>query len=211
MNHKLSLDVIPLSQDRLPEAVAVLCDAFYDYPVMRFITGAAPEYDQLLHQLVTMFVSARALRGSPVLGAVDTSGELIGIATVSLPKEAAAPPEFDRLRDAVWRRLGQAAQSRYDRYGETCMRFEPQEPHHHLNMLGVRRSHAGQGFARPLLEAVHELCRRNPASCGVSLSTELPENVKLYEYFQYQVLGTAAVAEDLETWVLYWPRPTEEV
>jgi GNAT superfamily N-acetyltransferase len=173
---------------------------------MRFIIGEKVDFDQCLHQLVTMFVSARALRGSPVLGAADSSGELIGIATVSLPTEAAAPPEFDRLRNAVWYRLGQAAQSRYDHYGQTCMRFEPQEPHHHLNMLGVRRSHAGQGFARPLLEAVHELCQMNPASGGVSLSTELPENVKLYEYFQYRVLGTAPVASDLETWVLYRPR-----
>jgi GNAT superfamily N-acetyltransferase len=210
LNPKLDAKIVTLGKERVPEAVAVLCDAFYDYPVMRFIIGEDDTYDQKLNQLVTMFVAARALRDSPVLGAVDSSGELIGIATVSLPTEVAAPPEFDRLRDGVWRRLGQAAQSRYHSYGETCMRFEPQEPHHHLNMLGVRRSHAGQGFARPLLEAVGELCRMDPASGGVSLSTELSDNVKLYEYFHYQVLGNAPVAGDLETWVLYWPRPSKE-
>lgn len=32
--------VIRLSEARASEAVAVLCDAFHDYPVMRYILGA---------------------------------------------------------------------------------------------------------------------------------------------------------------------------
>jgi GNAT superfamily N-acetyltransferase len=203
------VEIVSLGTDRVPEAVNVLCDAFHDYPVMRFIIGEDAEYDDKLTRLVTMFVSARALRKSPVLGALDSSGDIVGVATVSIPDEGPTPPEFTVLRDEVWQRLGLAAQRRYDRYGEICMRFEPQNPHHHLNMLGVGRSHTGQGLARPLLEAVHDLCRKHPGSQGVSLSTELPDNVRLYEYFQYRVIGNALVTGELETWVLYWSRPEE--
>ena len=209
MNRKPGVNIVPLSRDRIPEAVDVLCDAFCDYPVMRFIIGKDAEYDDRLTRLVAMFVSARALRNSPVLGAVDVSGDIVGVATVSTPDEGPAPQEFNVLRDEAWRRLGMHAQKRYDRYGEICMRFESPEPHHHLNMLGVRRSHAGQGFARPLLESVHGLCCQHPESQGVSLSTELPDNVRLYEYFSYRVVGNALVSDELETWVLYWSRPGE--
>ena len=48
----------------------VLCDAFHDYPVMRFIVGERDSddtYDDRLRRLVRFFVSARTLRGDPAL------------------------------------------------------------------------------------------------------------------------------------------------
>ena len=84
--------------------------------------------------------------------------------------------------------------------------FAGLEPHHHLNMIGVRRSHQGLGLSRQLLVAVHELGQANPASPGTSLTTERPVNVPLYEHFGYRVQGHTRVTSALETWGMFRPR-----
>jgi len=43
----------------------------------------------------------------------------------------------------------------------------------------------------------------HPQSPGVSLSTEVPGNVPMYEHFGYRVVGSARVAPELTTWVLF--------
>jgi hypothetical protein len=37
----------------------------------------------------------------------------------------------------------------------------------------------------------------------VSLTTEVPQNVRLYEHFGYEVVGHARVSPELETWGLF--------
>jgi GNAT superfamily N-acetyltransferase len=106
-------------------------------------------------------------------------------------------------RERVWADLGAGAQFRYAAYGDATHPFFAGRRHHHLNMIGVRRSHAGRGLARRLLEAVHGLAASDPASEGVSLTTEAPRNVPFYEHFGYRVVGHARVADDLETWGLF--------
>ena len=48
-----------LAPGEAPEAVAVLCEAFHDYPVMRHVLGGADGYDDRLARLVTFFCAAR--------------------------------------------------------------------------------------------------------------------------------------------------------
>ena len=77
------------------------------------------------------------------------------------------------------------------------------QPHYHLAMVGVRRSHTGRGFARKLLEALHEMSSRDSTSCGITLNTEDPSNVPIYEHFGYQLIGQAQVSDQLRIWAFY--------
>jgi ribosomal protein S18 acetylase RimI-like enzyme len=81
------------------------------------------------------------------------------------------------------------------------------EPHHHLNMIGVRRTHFGRGLGGQLMDAVHELASADAASYGVSLNTESESNVALYEHLGYQLQGRARVSDDLQTWAFFRPNP----
>lgn len=81
------------------QAVRVLCDAFHDYPVMRFVLGPCRDYDRRLHTLVGFFVAARIIKGEPVLGALDPAGELTGVAIVSLPGEQPSRPALIARRE----------------------------------------------------------------------------------------------------------------
>jgi len=200
---RLTRIVGPTESDAILDA---LCDAFQDYPVMRFVLGDAPNYDARLHTLIGLFVQARVARGDLMLGVEGDHGRLVAAALVNLPGDPTPAPWFHDFREAVWQELGPAERERYELYGTMSHASDPKEPHHHLGMIGVRGVHRGEGLGRVLLEAVHAAAGEDPASVGVSLTTELPANVALYEHFGYRVAGHARVAPTLETWSMFRPR-----
>lgn len=190
---------------RAEDAVAVLCEAFHDYPVMRFVIGdAGGAYDRRLHALVGFFVAARFLRGEPGFVVAD-EGRAVATALLTPPGQRDPPPALLERREQVWRELGDDARRRYDALGTVWQRFAVAEDHYHLNMIGVRRSHAGRGLGRLLLKTVHDLSARDPDSAGVTLTTEDPRNVPLYEHFGYRVVGRATVEDAVETWGFFRP------
>jgi GNAT superfamily N-acetyltransferase len=181
------------------EITDVLCDAFAEYPVMRFVLGERYRERRRLFRLIGFFVTARVLREDLLLG-VDGAGGLAAVALVTLPRDRSPPPALDREREAVWAELGPAARTRYEAFSRACAPFALDARHMHLNMIGARRAAQGQGLGRLLLEQVHELSRASADSQGVSLTTEDPRNVPLYRHFGYRVTGHAQVAPELESW-----------
>jgi len=198
------MDVKHLPPGRVNEAVDVLCEAFVDYPVMRFVIGrGGSAYVPLLRTLIHFFTVARLLRNDVVLAATTAEDEVVATANIVLPGEPMAPAALEKERDAVWGQLGDAARRRYEAYGEASRKFDIEQPHYHLAMVGVRRSHTGRGLARALLDALHEMSRRDSRSCGVTLNTEDPRNVPIYEHLGYEVIGQTQVSNDLRTWSFY--------
>jgi GNAT superfamily N-acetyltransferase len=191
-----------LTAAQAAEIVAVFCDAFRDYPVMRYITGPPGDDHARLHHLINFFVGRRVQQGGPLLGIVE-NGRLLAAATMTLPNEPKMPPSAAALRDETWRQLGDDARARYETYAERTKALAIPAPHHHLNMIGVRTSHQGQKLARPLLDAVRSLAEADPDSSGVSLTTETTPNLTLYRHFGYEVQGHVRVAPDLESWGLF--------
>jgi GNAT superfamily N-acetyltransferase len=195
--------VVRLSPDDAPRVVDALCDAFHDYPVMRFVLGERGDaYDALLHRLIGFFVAARALRREPLLGVGD--GErLHGAAIMSFPGMGESPPELRDLRDAVWAEVGAESRARYEACGVAWAPLTVEVPHVHLNMIGVRSAHQGKGLSRKLLEAAHGISLATQGSQGITLTTEDPANVPYYEHMGYEVVGRARIAPGLETWGMF--------
>src|SRR5688572_12620266 len=195
-------DAIPLPPERRDDVIDVLADAFGDYPLMQWVVGPDGDVAGRVRQLIAFFVSRRVMRGGPMLGVVD-GDRVVGAAALTLPSEPAPPPGITALEVEVWRNLGEPARLRYQAYADTTSRFfRSVGPHHHLNMIGIRGSHKGQGLARPLLDAVQQMSDADPNSTGVSLTTERARNVKLYEHFGYSVIAHKTVSEDVQTWGL---------
>jgi ribosomal protein S18 acetylase RimI-like enzyme len=186
-----------------PQIVATFCDAFHDYPVMRYIVGGPDElYDERLATLIRFFAMARVLRNEPLLG-VRVAGDLLATATMSQPANTEPPPGFAELKEETWRRLGPEALARYERCSAAWGPLAPAFPHMHLNMIGVRRASQGLKLGRLLLDHVQEISRNTPGSQGVSLTTELPRNVELYKHVGYELTGYVQVAPGVETWALF--------
>jgi len=193
-----------LSVEDLPDVIDVMADAFAVYPLMRFVLGSDGDVAARTRSLVEVFVTRRQRRGGAMLGACDDSGRLVGAAVLTLPVEPEPPADLATWVDGVWAELGEAAFDRYTHYAATWPVLEP-TPHHHLNMLGVRRQWAGQGMARPLLMAVEAMASADPGSSGVSLTTEVARNVTFYEHFGYTTLAHKQVAPGLESWGFFLP------
>lgn len=201
------LRVETLRPEDAERVTAVLCDAFQEYPVMRHVLESPADYDRRLETLVGFFVAARVLREDLILGLRTSTGELIGAALVTLPGDRPPPETLAARREATWRALGAAPRARYEAFGAAAAVALQVEPtHHHLNMIGIRGPHRGSGLARLLLERVHAIAARDPASAGVSLTTELESNVSLYRRFGYKVVGQARTPAGLSTWGMFRSR-----
>jgi len=200
--------VVPLAGEHTDAVVTVMYEAFYDYPVMRYVLGPEGDYDARLLTLTHLFVMGRVLREEPRCG-VFSGSELIAAATVSYPG-AAAPQAFRDLQKRTWSELGPDAQARYEEYAGVWNGFLPEVPHAHLNMIGTLDSTRGQGLGRLLMDHVHQLSLDTPGSEGVSLSTENPANVPMYEHVGYELIAHKRVAPELETWGMYRQHRSEE-
>jgi len=192
--------LVNLSEENIPEITDVLCEAFYNYPVMKYVLGEKEDYDICLRKAVTFFVSARALRNEPLLGIYNSDNKLIAAATVTLPGEIPSPPELFKLRDELWAEVGSDEKARYENYGNAAISLLPKEPHHHLNMIGVRNAYQGKGLARQLINKVEEIVSSHPFSSGVSLNTEVESNVNFYLHLGFDLLGKANVDKEIVTW-----------
>ena len=200
------MNLIKLNKENIPEVTEVLCESFYNYPVMKYVLGEKEDYNQRIRKLVTFFVSARALRNEPILGIYNSENKLIAAATVTLPGRLPHPKELLELRQQLWTELGLDEQLRYTLYGATASGLLPEEPHHHLNMIGVQNAYRGKGLARMLITAVEDLVSNHPESTGLSLNTEDDSNVDFYLHLGYELLGQNDVDEEITTWGFFKPK-----
>ena len=191
-----------LDSDDVPDVVDVLCEAFYDYPVMRYVLGETPDYGLRLETLIGFFVRVRDVRDEILLGVRERRGALAATAMISYPARG-SPPEVSVLREDAWAELGEDARARYDAFGEATAPLMVDADHVHLNMIGTRKAARGTGLGRALLEAVHRISAEDPSSTGVTLTTEVASNVPLYERFGYELIGEARVGSAFTTWCFY--------
>ncbi len=185
------------------EVTDVLCEAFAEYPVMRYVLGRTAEYRERLGVLIGFFVLARVLREDAILG-IDAGHELRAVALCSLP-DRTAPPELEERREEVWARLGAEARARYDDCVRAWGQIPDVEPNVHVNMLAVPPRYQGRGLARTLMDRVHAMSREREDSKGVSLTTESDANVALYRHLGYRIVGEATIAPGVRTWGFFRP------
>ena len=60
-------------------------------------------------------------------------------------------------------------------------------------------------MGRKLIDYVHLMSRKDTSSQGVTLTTEDPANVPLYEHFGYTVVGRTRVSPTLGAWGFFRP------
>lgn len=193
-----------LDRSQKDAALNILCAAFYDYPVPRYVIGEASDYDGKLRALIDFFVEGRLTRNVPLIGLYD-SNDLLGVAVVSPPQEVPPPPELEVCLAQAERRLGREAMARFERYEKACEATDPGKVAHYLGMIGVHPDVQGRGLGRQVIDAVKARARSDPISTGVTLNTELASNLPFYEKMGF-IKGAETDLGSLHTWSFYWPR-----
>lgn len=87
-------------------------------------------------------------------------------------------------------------------YTDVVLRSMPQEPKFVVTQIAVSPDRQGDGFARPLLNAVFELSNADPVSRGVAISTYSERNANMYRHLGFEVIGQESIGE-AKVWVLY--------
>lgn len=183
-----------------PQVISVFCDAFREYPVFRYVLGAAnPRYEFQLKKLIGLFVMARLLRNEPIFGIANGSA-MVAAMTTSVPDASEPSEEFQVVQEAVWVELGKEARTRYEQCAAKWADLGVDLPQLHVNMIGVRPAYQRTGLASRLLQQIHDLSRYSLFSEGVSLTTEDPRNVAFYQHLGYQIVGHDYITPDMATW-----------
>lgn len=203
--NKMASSIQRIDESDISQIVDVFWDAFYDYPVMRVVIGNVEEkYDYRLRLLIKLFVMKRFMRRGPILGATR-GGTLVACVTVTSPHDKSADDSLKEIEELIWNELGQEAQKRYKALCKLWSKFEMEEPHYHVNMIGVRSSFESQGLGSKLLKAVHQMSDDDPVSCGVTLTTEDPANLPFYNRHGYEIEANYIFSEALKTWCFFRP------
>ena len=98
------MEVVLLSPQDAAEITDVLCEAFRDYPVMRYVIGKTNDYDGQLTKLIKLFVANRALKNDAMFG-IREDDKLVAVITTSNPAEP-PHPDFANLQTSTWKELG---------------------------------------------------------------------------------------------------------
>jgi GNAT superfamily N-acetyltransferase len=186
------------------EVLGVLTAAFAGYPVLRHILGETESDPEQRRMLIRLFVMNRELRGDPILLA-EQDGAARAAMTLTRPDSPAECVAADDLADETWARLGEDALARYRQFADAANSVDPGVPNLHVNMVGVLPDARGLGLARFLLEEAQRRSLRDPGSTGVSLTTENPANVPLYEHLGYRVIGHRQITGTFATWGFFRP------
>lgn len=189
------------------EVVEVLAAAFSGYPVFRYVLGEEGRYfDEKIRRLVDFFAEIRfQLGGSPLLLRVEEKAK--AAALVDPPHSGAFTAELRRMLNEVVEAVGTAEMARMEAYEQLCKRMAPEEAHYYLGMIGVLPQYQGQGYARQLLEYIHEMVDNDPQAMGIALNTEKPNNVPIYRHFGYEVIGEADLGP-MHSWCMFRPSRT---
>lgn len=200
---KSSIEVRDLRSDETEAAVGVMARGMRDSPILVAAYGKDPDRRLKCHTAL-MRATFRVFSAQQPLCAVR-DGVIVGVAGTAAPG-ACQPKTMQRLRmfptllGLGWRRA-----ARVGRWLDTWSRYDLKEPHVHLGPLAVDANVPAQGIESVLLK---EHCRRLDEAGRVGyVETDIPENVRLYERFGYEVTGEEHVI-GVPNWFMRRPART---
>ncbi len=181
------------------DVVELLVEAFWDYPVMRFVLrDSGSDYHRHIRALIGLFVDRRFARDWPVL-AVRVAEEVAAVALVDDPEYVALPESYANIEEDLRHLIGEPAWQRLDAFESA---FEtPDYPHYFVGMIGVRPGSQGRGLARLIMDEVVRTSTTDPRSTAVCLSTESPANLPIYAHLGFEITDEADI-DGLQTWSL---------
>jgi ribosomal protein S18 acetylase RimI-like enzyme len=179
---KLRVDAAP--RDDAARLAHALARAFEDDPVFRWFSPDDGRRRAMLPDFFAVFVAAFMRHGETYIG-----GGGAGAALWSAPGVdpiGADPAYGERLAEVAG-----ADAPRLFEVVETLEASAPEEPHHHLQFLGVVPGRRGEGLGGALMAPVLERCDRDGAAAYLEATSD--RNRALYERHGFRAYGAIRV------------------
>jgi GNAT superfamily N-acetyltransferase len=183
--------------DDAARLAAALAAAFYDDPVFRWFAPDDHRRRAMLPGFFDVFVEAYMTGGETYADADVVSAALW------------APPGTDPVGDeaAYVQRLERIAGIDAPRLFEIVELFEaqaPQQPHYHLQFLGVRPGRQGAGLGGALMAPILERCDRDGIPAYLEATSD--RNRALYERHGFRAHGAISLPDGPGVWRM-WREP----
>lgn len=203
-----SCEIVEIKREQLDEGVKILAQAFESDPTTRYLfSGHEASFADQAWELYLYICEMHLAHGYPIFGALSDS-RLVGVACIQPPdvnSQTNQEPNQYEIRFGSF--IGEQVMQRMVEYGKVTSEYVPKESHVYLTALGVNPDEQGKGYARALIDAVHQLSDTHPTSIGVSLDTGNPINIPMYEHFGYRIVAKTQL-EDLDLWCMLRSKQT---
>lgn len=191
----------PIEPHEAEQAAATLADAFADDPLMCWAGG----FDDGSERLRPLFaaVIARRLRRPESL--VWCTPDLGAVAVWDGPGEADwSAADALRALPAVVRSF-RSGTVRFARVGAAADRAHPEDPHHYLLAVGVRRDGQGRGLGSSVIRPMLDRCDRE--GLPAYLENSKPRNQAFYARFGFEAAAPLDLARGAPPIVPMWREP----
>ena len=181
-------------RDEATRLAAALAGAFHDDPVFRWFSPDDARRAAMLPGFFAVFVDAFMAYGD---SHADDDGA--GAALWSAPgiDPMSADPDYAERLEAV---AGVDA-ARLFEIVEILEAYAPQEPHHHLQFLGVRPERQGLGLGGALMAPGLERCDREGTAAYLEATSD--RNRALYERHGFRAHGSIPIPGGPALWRMW--------
>ena len=176
------IEIGELRADEVPAAGALLGRAYRDNPFMVASIGDDPDDRAMAMEIIH---GARVSFLDPPAIVARRSGELVGVCGFDSPDAGARSPEF--LQEMVLKviSIGPHIMPNMQVVLTEFAKRTPVERHWHLGPVGVHVDAQGEGIGSLMMT---QFCARMDSLGDLAfLETDLPENVRLYERFGFEL------------------------
>jgi ribosomal protein S18 acetylase RimI-like enzyme len=193
-----------LTEQQLPQAIAMLGQAFHNDPLSVYIYPDDAERTRCLPLMYSVPL-CYTLR----YGEITTTSDITGCACWLPPKSTTVSLKrllrIGALTTAFKMGLpGLLRFNKADTYMQSAHKRCVTEPHWYLWVLGVDPAHQGQGIGSTLLHA--GLQRADAAGLPCYLDTTNPKNVPLYQKFGFTIASEVTIPNsNLHVWNMVRP------
>jgi ribosomal protein S18 acetylase RimI-like enzyme len=178
----------PIQSDEITEAGELLGGAFITTPVVRTVLRNPSE--KKASKVSKMFHMMLKGMGGDVFVAKE-NGEILGVMRMAeSPGCQMRPSQGLRMIPGMLIHFG-GDLPRILKFRSTWGKADPKEHHMHLDPLGVKVGHQGQGIGSMLLQ--HMCDHIDSRHLAGYLETDQEANVRLYRRFGFEVIGEAPV------------------
>jgi predicted N-acetyltransferase YhbS len=184
------MEIRAARRDEIPLAAEVVARAFQDSPMTRAVWGSDPMRRlRGVHEVFAMYLPTMA---EPPFLALE-AGRPVGVLAMAPPGTCLRTPLMPTLRLMLTMTFRSPKRSyRFHEWMLCYERRDPPERHWHLGPVAVEPGYQGRGVGSAMLE---RFCARvDDDGAAAYLETDKPENVRLYERFDFTTVGEQMIA-----------------
>lgn len=189
-----------IDKETKDDAINTIFHSFKKYPVIRYILGDDSYNDENVYELIRFFIESRLIRGHELLGIIE-NGKIVCAAGIDSPVDGPWPEELDKLFNNLQEKIGSRSINRLKSYEKLISEILPDRDFHYLGFIGVHPDYQGKGYAKTLISEI----TRRISECNLSnelvLNTEDYENVGIYNYLGFDLIGSAPI-DNMTTWCM---------